>query len=397
MSPATANYPKPTGENFASLLERLTGVTTPGTIAALPDFQSQGVPRQMAWTDSGVTDSRVTISTPAQNFKKTETVRERTLPRANVPQEKVASSRGKVTSEGAQLSYENALRMHKRSSSTPVNESGAFQRTAKGEGAGGKTVAQQAGQVAVENAQRSASVSPNRDENPAVQPAQGVALGSRPLAKEQTARVDAPASLASGSPVKRLDGAAGPNGRGKLNKSNKSNKSNKAERSREELAVRGSGEVGGEALAVASALKGIKRRRAKYPGPVLAGGVGADVSPAQAVLSLALSAQDLELQSRSATISVRLNEAEFAALRLRAAECDVSVSAYMRSCVLEAEQLRAQVKQALTAMRAVTCSEAIPLPALQSGQMAVNHAERSWISRLRAFARGFLGRHPVQA
>jgi hypothetical protein len=57
-------------------------------------------------------------------------------------------------------------------------------------------------------------------------------------------------------------------------------------------------------------------------------------------------------EQRRAIISVRLNEDESDRLRQRAAESGISVSAYMRSCMLEAEHLRAQVKAALLEMRA---------------------------------------------
>ncbi len=51
------------------------------------------------------------------------------------------------------------------------------------------------------------------------------------------------------------------------------------------------------------------------------------------------------------TVSVRLSPADAKMLRRRASESQLSVSDYMRSCVLEADQLRAQVKQALAEMR----------------------------------------------
>lgn len=62
----------------------------------------------------------------------------------------------------------------------------------------------------------------------------------------------------------------------------------------------------------------------------------------------------LMLDFKRTTVSVRLSEQESDRLRQRAAESGMSVSAYMRSCVLEAEQLRLQVKQALAEMRART-------------------------------------------
>ena len=83
-----------------------------------------------------------------------------------------------------------------------------------------------------------------------------------------------------------------------------------------------------------------------------------------------------ERDRRAASVTIRLSHAECARLRLRAAEASLTVSAYMRSCVLEADALRAQVKRALAEMRA----------AGPTGRPAANApAKRSrfgWIARL---------------
>jgi hypothetical protein len=60
----------------------------------------------------------------------------------------------------------------------------------------------------------------------------------------------------------------------------------------------------------------------------------------------------LALEQRRTIVSVRLSEQESDKLRQRAAESGISVSAYMRSCVLDADHLRDQVKRALEEMRA---------------------------------------------
>lgn len=62
-----------------------------------------------------------------------------------------------------------------------------------------------------------------------------------------------------------------------------------------------------------------------------------------------VSAQPSEL-ARQVAISIRLAPSERALLRTRAAEAGITVSAYIRQCALEVEQLRAQVKQTLAAM-----------------------------------------------
>jgi hypothetical protein len=57
---------------------------------------------------------------------------------------------------------------------------------------------------------------------------------------------------------------------------------------------------------------------------------------------------------KSASITIRLTEAEQAQLKQRAAAADLSISVYLRSCIFEAELLRAQVKEALSQMKAAT-------------------------------------------
>jgi hypothetical protein len=80
--------------------------------------------------------------------------------------------------------------------------------------------------------------------------------------------------------------------------------------------------------------------------------------------SLEVTRRDCALEQRHAVVSIRMNDMEFDRLRLRAAESGLSVSAYMRSCVLDAEHLRTQVKQALAEMRSsIHLAQAPPLVA----------------------------------
>lgn len=58
-----------------------------------------------------------------------------------------------------------------------------------------------------------------------------------------------------------------------------------------------------------------------------------------------------EKKRKSASITIRLTEAEEIQLHERAAAAQLSVSAYLRSCIFEAESLRAQVKEALSQIR----------------------------------------------
>ncbi len=59
-----------------------------------------------------------------------------------------------------------------------------------------------------------------------------------------------------------------------------------------------------------------------------------------------------ERDRRAASVTIRLSHAECERLRQRAGEAGLTVSAYLRSCTLEADALRAQVKQALAEMHA---------------------------------------------
>jgi hypothetical protein len=69
-----------------------------------------------------------------------------------------------------------------------------------------------------------------------------------------------------------------------------------------------------------------------------------------------------ELQAAGAgrhpgTVTIRMSAAECAQLRERAAEAELTLSGYVRSCVLEAEALRTQVKQALQELRSPAYQE----------------------------------------
>jgi hypothetical protein len=69
-----------------------------------------------------------------------------------------------------------------------------------------------------------------------------------------------------------------------------------------------------------------------------------------------------EKKRKSSSITIRLTEEEEIQLQERAAAAQLSVSAYLRSCIFEAESLRAQVKEALIQIRstAITPQESCP-------------------------------------
>lgn len=99
----------------------------------------------------------------------------------------------------------------------------------------------------------------------------------------------------------------------------------------------------------------------------------------------AAAAPDEEKRLSSATI--RLSRAECAQLKQRAAEAGLTVSAYIRSCVFEAEVLRAQVKQALAELRSTPAEKKPPASeALASAADSAEPQRRPWW-QLRSHAR----------
>ena len=79
---------------------------------------------------------------------------------------------------------------------------------------------------------------------------------------------------------------------------------------------------------------------------------------------------------RTASVTIRLRGDEAAQLRQRAAEAGLTISAYLRSCVLEADALRAQVKEALAQMKNAACAES-----------AAAQGKGSWLGPLKWFKR----------
>jgi hypothetical protein len=63
---------------------------------------------------------------------------------------------------------------------------------------------------------------------------------------------------------------------------------------------------------------------------------------------------------KSSSVTIRLTEQEEIQLHERAAAAQLSVSAYLRSCIFEAEALRAQVKEALSQIRAAAQTDPVP-------------------------------------
>jgi hypothetical protein len=115
-------------------------------------------------------------------------------------------------------------------------------------------------------------------------------------------------------------------------------------------------------LSYEQALRARARYRSAYRSggsPMPPGSLGLDAGADAVMEAVAADAVPLwqpagapERDLRSASVTVRLSKAECERLHRRAAEAGLTVSAYLRSCALEAETLRAQVKQALVELKA---------------------------------------------
>jgi len=111
------------------------------------------------------------------------------------------------------------------------------------------------------------------------------------------------------------------------------------------------------------------------------------------VVGLAAVEKSLIAPFRRAVVSIRLNEEEMTLLRQRAAESGISISEYVRSCVVEADQLRVQVKQVVADMRsAPTAERREGVEAQLASQPRMEAGARLWSSFLSRWGGMFLGR-----
>ena len=88
------------------------------------------------------------------------------------------------------------------------------------------------------------------------------------------------------------------------------------------------------------------------------------------------------LPLKTSSITIRFSEPECAQLRRRASEAGMTVSAYLRSCTLEVESLRAQVKQTLAEIRNST-----PKPPESDTKLQSDRGIGSLLARLREWYR----------
>jgi hypothetical protein len=66
------------------------------------------------------------------------------------------------------------------------------------------------------------------------------------------------------------------------------------------------------------------------------------------------STADPQLRRKASSVTIRLTQAEAAQLHDRANEAGLTISAYLRSCIFEAETLRAEVRAALARIRSAS-------------------------------------------
>ena len=86
---------------------------------------------------------------------------------------------------------------------------------------------------------------------------------------------------------------------------------------------------------------------------------------------------------KKASITIRMSAPECAQVRKRAAEAGLTVSAYLRSCALEVETLRGQVKDTLSQLRSTSVAPQEPQEAERTSRL------QCILQRLRRWLRQF--------
>jgi len=79
-----------------------------------------------------------------------------------------------------------------------------------------------------------------------------------------------------------------------------------------------------------------------------------------------VSRQTLTTERRTMALSLRLSSGEHSQMKARAAEANLSVSGYLRACVFEVEELRAQLRRALVTQEQIRVQASVPMLTLPS-------------------------------
>jgi hypothetical protein len=358
--------------SFAGLMDHLTG------------FSRDNVPD--AGTDFGVTFRRNATGDAAPDD--TSLTNPRNGARAMLPVTERKPGRGAAAQDASAMSYERALRIHARHRKAPAPQPPAEQRASSSEREA------TAGKSAVNAGPAPPKVTPSGWQSgkraaealkTAKESATGQAQssgGARSPSKAPVSadvsgvpvRIPAHVSTRTPAPVPAMRSDASPARQRKATVSGASNASSprepasvtKAEKTpggRAPAKARRKTGAGEKSAPLASRAETVPRiqpdrtaGRADLRETLRAQNEGRRANVDLASNELSRSQLELlpplsQLDQRRTIVSVRLTEDEFACLRDRAEESGISVSAYMRSCVVDAEQLRAQVKRALAEMR----------------------------------------------
>jgi hypothetical protein len=313
-------------QNFAALLDRLTQRVHAGSgMQELPDADIPAA------------------RTPAFS---SAAIRKQSM----VPVAKLKPKTDRLADEASELSYENALRLHRRGN---VNNIGVPEKDLEENG-----LDLPANNPAPGRNLPPRSLDPVADAPPTRNSRSKRAAGAAPIA----GLAQPPASSVSGAQFAKT-ARAGESKQGVGRSASRPISKPGTAHGKEAIRAAHAGDslrLPTDRVASPSSAKAIRRsalRAEKKHTPVRHGWAEATrPHPEQQIpateLSLEIPARQIHLEHRHAVVSLRLSDAEFDRLRVRAAESGISMSAYMRSCVLDAEHLRAQVKETLSQMRA---------------------------------------------
>jgi len=370
--------------SFAGLMDHLTGYVREDVSDTDSEFGA--IFRRSSKPDSAPTDESLTNA--------------RNGARSMLPVTERKPLRSGTSSDAAELSYEAALRMHGRRGSPAAAATGVPKSPGQPGPPGSRPVVSPRNDAA--SIPKKADVSGKRSPRPqqfgqsADRTAGSTARhGTKPVARDPQAEALRGASRVKEAPAvsasrirKSSASQAKPRAGGTGVAATTSTTTSKAKASRgkpakkcaaEKPSGRDSGAAGAayrNHRALPEDFGSVADELAAEIAPVDAGRMRADAEFAESQLELL---QPLgQLDQRRTIVSVRLTEGEFSCLRERAEESGISVSAYMRSCVVDADQLRAQVKRALAEMRALSVTPEMAqiagrIPALGASSQSNGH------------------------
>ena len=346
-------------ETFARLLNRLTHPPGPHAATLDDSLLNASLLNASLLDDTLSDDYAVSVSISRDGAAALNGGRKRTMAPVRVS----SQAGNRSTADTGALSYENALRMHSRPRSValpdlpplPAIEEKKAEKRAAQLSQTHRAQAEAKALSALRQAKSRASThQPSPQTTGTITRPRRAAQERKKATEPESGRLaqgrSAPAPLASGAAAPYVPQSSG--------------------KARQGSSINGSKANGGKA-ADPAAKASTRSLRSRQSGPSSQTSEKGQApakssSTANASVQLEVASQQLALAQRQSIVSIRLSSIESEQLRQRAAESGISVSAYMRSCVLEAEHLRAQVKQALAELRA---SHPIPRPLLAQPQL----------------------------